>query len=126
MFGTCPIVVSTVQKAIHSLADVVAHPQPCSESSQMCAVQCAELPSRSSSGRYNGFARAGKDEDFGRGETPFEVQWHYDHSDGETPNPTMCPRRQPFAQARALDPELALRTLVDASFATFLVLFIRV
>lgn len=40
--------------------------------------------------RFNSYAKAGKDEEFHRGETPYEIQWHYVHAKG-SPNPTMHP-----------------------------------
>jgi succinate dehydrogenase/fumarate reductase flavoprotein subunit len=45
---------------------------------------------RASVDRFDGFARAGKDDDFGRGETPIQTAWG---SAGRTsmPNPTMHP-----------------------------------
>jgi succinate dehydrogenase/fumarate reductase flavoprotein subunit len=41
--------------------------------------------------RFNGFARAGKDEDFHRGEQMNEYDWHGPARDGHHGNPTMYP-----------------------------------
>jgi hypothetical protein len=41
--------------------------------------------------RYDGFAAAGRDEDFGRGETPIQLAWG--SGDRGAPNPTMHPFR---------------------------------
>ena len=39
--------------------------------------------------RFNGFANAGKDEDFGRGESPTQLDWHGPGREGNAGNPTM-------------------------------------
>jgi hypothetical protein len=41
--------------------------------------------------RFNGFARAGKDEDFGRGDAEIDRFFHGDPKDNPHPNPTMHP-----------------------------------
>ena len=41
--------------------------------------------------RFNGFAAAGKDDDFHRGETPIQVAWNGPARAGNTKNPTMFP-----------------------------------
>lgn len=40
--------------------------------------------------RFNSYARDGKDMEFQRGETPYELQWHYTHAK-DSKNPTMYP-----------------------------------
>jgi succinate dehydrogenase/fumarate reductase flavoprotein subunit len=41
--------------------------------------------------RFNAFARAGKDEDFGRGDTDIQLHWNSSKRDDSMPNPTMYP-----------------------------------
>jgi hypothetical protein len=41
--------------------------------------------------RFNGFAAAGKDQDFARGETPIALAWNGPARAGNTANPTMYP-----------------------------------
>lgn len=41
--------------------------------------------------RFNGFARAGRDDDFGRGSTPIQVSWGGPRRRGNNANPSMYP-----------------------------------
>ncbi len=48
-------------------------------------------------GRFNSFAEAGKDPEFGRGETPIQIAWSGTTKDQNRPNNTKNPTMYPFA-----------------------------